>query len=131
MAWTENGVRMYVNRWGQTMPTKGPAVRSVEERFWEKVNKEADGGCWEWNGATSFGYGEIYWAPKEEGGTVVRFAHIVAYELLIGPVPEGLELDHECDNTICVRPAPGHVQPKTHRENIQRAKDKNCTWWRR
>jgi hypothetical protein len=45
--------------------------------------------------------------------------HRVAYELLVGPIPEGLELDHLCRNTRCVNPE--HLEPVTGRENLMRA----------
>ena len=45
-------------------------------------------------------------------------AHIVAYEQMVGPIPEGLELDHLCDNPSCVRP--DHLKAVTHRENTLR-----------
>lgn len=40
------------------------------------------------------------------------------YELLVGPIPEGLTIDHLCRNTMCVNP--DHLEPVTHRENLMR-----------
>lgn len=49
-------------------------------------------------------------------------AHRFAYELMVGPVPEGLELDHVmdrgCTSSLCVNPA--HLEPVTHQVNCQR-----------
>ena len=45
-------------------------------------------------------------------------AHRVYYERHVGPVPEGLELDHLCRNPGCVNPE--HLEPVTHAENIRR-----------
>ncbi len=47
-------------------------------------------------------------------------AHRVAYELAIGPVPDGLVVDHLCFNRACVRP--GHLEPVTQQENVMRAR---------
>jgi hypothetical protein len=45
-------------------------------------------------------------------------AHRYAYELLVGPIPAGAELDHLCRQTLCVRP--DHLQPVTHVDNLRR-----------
>jgi hypothetical protein len=45
-------------------------------------------------------------------------AHRVAYELVIGQIPAGLELDHLCRNVVCVNPA--HLEPVTRAENMRR-----------
>jgi len=70
-------------------------------------------GCWLWTAGKSAGYGR---SRYERGKT--RRAHRRVYELLIGPVPEGLELDHLCRNRACCNP--WHLEPVTHRENILR-----------
>jgi hypothetical protein len=88
--------------------------RPLEERFWEKVDRSAGpDGCWPWlAGRYSTGYGEFSIGYRKSA------AHRVAYELLIGPIPAGLELDHLCRNRLCVNPA--HLEPVTTRENILR-----------
>lgn len=56
----------------------------------------------------------------------IRFAHQVFYELHVGPIPRGLELDHLCQNPSCVNPA--HLEPVTHAENVRRgAKPRKLT----
>lgn len=84
------------------------------ERFWRQVeDEETSEGCWRWMGAkTPQGYG--YYSLNG----VQRPAHVVAYELLVGPVPEGKELAHYCHNPSCVRPDEKHARPLTHRENM-------------
>lgn len=95
-----------------------PAVR--EARFWARVDKDSPapdyaphlGACWIWRGSISGGYGMVGWYNK------VRGAHRVAYEMLVGPIPEGLHLDHLCRVTACVNPA--HLEPVTRGENVHR-----------
>jgi len=84
----------------------------VTERFWAKVDKTGD--CWVWTASTrgSGGYGQFRIGKRQV------FAHRVAYELEIGPIPEGLVIDHLCRNHLCVNPA--HLEPVTERENILR-----------
>jgi len=87
--------------------------KSVEDRFWEKVRKSADSGCWEWT-ASKFreGYGKF----KMDGRSVG--AHRWAYEHLRGPIPPELVCDHLCRNPGCVNPA--HIELVTQKENILR-----------
>lgn len=57
-------------------------------------------GCWRWTGCLdAYGYGRI--AMPSRGG---ERAYRVAYELLVGPIPDGLQLDHLCRNRACVNP---------------------------
>lgn len=69
--------------------------------------------CWDWLGACdAAGYGRITVDGKS------CYAHRVAYEALVGPIPENLTIDHRCENRKCVNPE--HLVPATHRENILR-----------
>jgi len=86
------------------------------DRFWAKVEKTE--GCWIWTGATDDdGYG-LFWGIRQRGEKGCRFSHIVAYELTVGPVPDGLELDHLCRHRACVRP--DHLEAVTHKTNLVR-----------
>lgn len=58
------------------------------------------------------GYGEMGIGRK------VFLAHRVAYELFVGPIPDGMTLDHKCRERACVNP--DHLEPVTNRENILR-----------
>lgn len=79
-------------------------------RFLDKVEV---GDCWAWTGGMySEGYGS-YWT----GAKNVR-AHRFCYETLVGPVPDGLVLDHLCRNRLCVNP--DHLEPVTNRTNVVR-----------
>ncbi len=85
----------------------------VEERFWAKVDKRGPEGCWLWLGRKeSKGYGQF------ECKGIFNVAHRFAYELLLGPIPEGLTLDHLCRNRACVNP--DHLEPTLHRDNVLR-----------
>lgn len=78
-------------------------------RFWAKVDKS--GSCWRWLGRPhKSGYGRH--SPKPG---VIVYAHRYSYELNVGTIPEGLQLDHLCRNTMCVRP--DHLEPVTQRVN--------------
>lgn len=95
--------------------------RPIADRFWPKVDKDGPipecapelGPCWLWIAKChALGYGQF------KVGTKMKQAHRVGYELLVGPVPDGLDLDHLCRVRGCVNPA--HLEPVTHRENILR-----------
>lgn len=70
-------------------------------------------GCWEWTRSRKpNGYGEIGIAGR------ARLVHRVAYTELVGPIPDGLDLDHLCRNRACFNPA--HLEPVTRSENLRR-----------
>lgn len=86
---------------------------SLPERFWAKVKKTEF--CWLWLAAKNGdGYGRFAWRGKN------RHAHRLAYELLRGAIPQGMELDHVCRNRACVNP--NHLEPVTHHANVLRGR---------
>lgn len=87
-----------------------PLLLKLEDKF-----TVADG-CWEWQASLRTGYGVI--AGEGIGGKK-QMAHRAIYELLVGPIPEGLDLDHLCRNRKCVRPS--HLEPVTRQENLRRS----------
>ncbi|MGH7723418.1 MAG: HNH endonuclease signature motif containing protein [Candidatus Dormibacteria bacterium] len=84
----------------------------IHRRFWGKVL--VGDGCWEWIGGKEHGYGSF----RVRTGERMTQAHRWAYELLIGPIPEGLEPDHLCRNRSCVRP--DHLEAVTPKINVLR-----------
>lgn len=93
---------------GGIKPT--PAI----QRLWNYCVPEPNSGCWLWIGAVSkVGYGTI-WENRR-----TRLAHRVAYEAIVGPIPPGMTLDHQCGVRCCVNPA--HLRPASYRENVLRS----------
>lgn len=90
----------------------GTIPRPAAERFWAKVNKTET--CWLWTGcsASKWGHGKFMDRGKNWK------AHRWAYEALVGPIPEGLTLDHLCRVPACVNPS--HLEPVTLAENVRR-----------
>lgn len=77
---------------------------------------ELPNGCWGWTGAVfkATGYG-VFSAKSDDGVWRPHTAHRAAYEMLVGPVPDGLHIDHLCRNRWCCNPA--HLEPVTKRVN--------------
>lgn len=86
-------------------------------RFWSKVDKNGPRGCWLWIGkkdALGYGFIQTQSRPHRKWGR----AHRISYELLVGPIAEGLVIDHLCRVTGCVNPS--HLEPVTQAENMRR-----------
>lgn len=82
----------------------------IPDRWRTRAELDEVFGCWIWSGKIDRdGYG-ILWGA---GGP--RQAHRAAYVELVGPVAEGMRLDHLCRRRSCCRPA--HLEPVTEREN--------------
>ena len=74
--------------------------------------------CWLWRGGLNHGYGYFPWQREH------TVAHRFSYELFVGEIPEGMELDHLCNVRNCVNPA--HLEPVTRQENCIRAAPELC-----
>lgn len=88
-------------------------AKNTEEQFWDLV--EPTGFCWYWTGpVTDEGYGHF----SLSAATSV-LVHRTSYELLVGPIPAGLQLDHLCFSRNCVNP--DHLEPITASEHSLRS----------
>lgn len=115
---------MHYHRWQRHGDPTIAAVRRrvyaslpILTRLMRRTVYEANG-CLTWHGkrdAQGYGRIEVRTGPGE-GRTAQT--HRVAYEALVGPIPDGLQLDHLCRNTGCWRP--DHLEPVTCRENLLR-----------
>jgi hypothetical protein len=83
---------------------------TIESRFWPKIDKSGE--CWLWlAGKDDKGYGQF-----SIGHRKIK-PHRLAYELVHGPIPDGLLIDHMCHVRSCVNPA--HLRAVTHKQNIE------------
>jgi hypothetical protein len=104
----------------QPRGTRGRYTKTdVAVRMWGKISIPFDydpeiGNCWKWVGGffKGTGYGKFY------VDRYPHYAHRWVYEFLVGPIPEGLEIDHLCRNRWCVNPR--HLEPVTHQVNVLR-----------
>ncbi len=103
--------------------------KTIEQRFWEKVDRRGDDECWEWTGATggphSDGYGMFY--PSHSAKVL---AHRQAYTLTSGDIPSNMVVCHTCDNELCCNPH--HLFVGTQQDNMldmrRKGRGKNESW---
>lgn len=85
----------------------------LSEKIKIKIQLNPKNQCWEWKGEIGYGgYGRMYHKGRS------RVAHRIVYELVVGEIPKGLQLDHLCRNRCCVNPK--HLEPVTRYVNILR-----------
>lgn len=97
----------------------GRVLRPAVDRFAEKIAL-TDSGCIEWIAGThGVGYGLFYAGRTSTAQTGRTAAHRWSYEYHVGPIPDGLEIDHLCRNRLCVNPE--HLEPVTRQENLRRS----------
>ena len=87
-----------------------------KQRFWDKVEKRQDG-CWVWTGGTRLSRGRLRYG-RFRIGSHMYLAHRISWSIFHGAIPEGLQIDHICHDTLCVNPAHLHlVDAVRNREN--------------
>lgn len=92
----------------------GSSNATLQDRIKNSIETDPHG-CWIW---------QLRCMPTEGYGLIAvnshpRMAHRVSYETFVGPIPEGLQLDHLCRVRACVNPE--HLEPVTARENVLRS----------
>lgn len=94
--------------------------KSIPQRFYDKMTMSLTG-CWLWTGAVST-RGYAVFSYDRHGNVRHNYAHRWSYEYFIGPIPEGMTIDHAwergCRTRVCVNPA--HLELVTMKENILR-----------
>ena len=118
----EPTIRGYCKRCYYRLRARGElTVLTTEERFWLKVDKAGPlpawapflGPCWLWTGVPTWkGYGQL----RVNGRKLA--AHRLSYTLNVGPIPEGLHIDHLC--RLRHRVNPSHLEAVTPEENWRR-----------
>lgn len=96
-----------------------PSKEVLQLRILAKCQEVASG-CWEWTGSkTPDGYGKIQTGTLTKAGNrKPDFAHRASYVCFVGPIADGLEIDHLCRNRACVNPA--HLEAVDHQTNVLR-----------
>lgn len=104
----------------------------VLDRVLRRVEKPSTDGCWIWTGKVSTGgYGQVRIGGRGSG---MAYVHRVVYELLVGPIPQGMKIDHTCHSRAVIRGScpggvrcthracvnPEHLESVTQRENLLR-----------
>ena len=114
---TRGWCAIHYNKWRKhgTLASLRP---TRAEAFWARVEKFD--GCWLWTGATNGRYPVFSLGGRGNQG----YAHRYSYELNVGPIPDGLQIDHLCRTPMCVRP--DHLEPVTHVENMRRRRAETC-----
>jgi hypothetical protein len=94
-------------------------LRPLADRFWPKIDIRGPDECWPWKASNVKGYGQL------RVGTKLVLAHRLAYELVKGPIPAGMDVLHKCDYRPCCNPE--HLFPGTQLDNMQDAATKGRT----
>lgn len=103
-------------KFGSTGPNVGTWGRSMQERFWAKVDKAGTDDCWLWTGGKAGPYGVFRLAA----GDKTHCVHRLSYTWANGEIPDGKQVDHICHVPLCVNPA--HLRVVTGKQNKENRK---------
>jgi hypothetical protein len=108
-----------INSTAYNVPGIQGLMALTDDETWQEVERRLSersvrsGACLLWTGVLTYsGYGQISIRDKKDN------AHRAAYRVWVGPIPEGLEIDHLCNVRNCIEPT--HLEAVTHAENIRR-----------
>lgn len=109
----------YKVRYCRDCKYKNRKSKTLESRFWEKVDKTDS--CWLWTAGKVQGYGML--GVGKRGNQTIKRAHRYSWEIHNGPIPDGLWVLHKCDNPSCVNP--DHLFLGTDADNMKDKQHKN------
>lgn len=97
---------------------RAPQDMPLHERAQRRITIDEATGCHEYDGAhTKDGYSVL--GKQVDGRSVTFYVHRLMHELVHGPIPDGMEIDHLCRNRGCCNP--DHLELVTHAENARRS----------
>ncbi len=100
------------------MPKKFYRVKPAWVRLMSKRVVDPSSGCWIFTGGRIKDYGAFYYEGRN------HYAHRWIYARVVGPIPEGYEVDHLCKNPPCFNPE--HLEAVTQYENNMRSDSKTA-----
>lgn len=90
-------------------------IDELPTRIASKIEVDPFTGCWHWTASLNYkGYSQVWWQGR------MRSGHRLIYQMLIGPISDGLQIDHLCRVPACVNP--DHLEPVTPTENSRRGR---------